>query len=622
MTFEQLFSQAEYELGKTSKSIEHVGNRPHYPMFLAANAGFDTSAWKDVRYSLARIWPQTIKYLVTCRYQMDGDIPSFSSMEGAQPLQAEQIQTRLDEAKMQSSVFAEMSEWYLYNLIDTRCISSLDEFKRQYSLIHLLKDIVVDSARGILILLLDDSNAKRVLAEDIRQFLSTDSTYDCRIILSTRDMSNVNHKPEELRRIAGDVIVISNNDAVSKHDDEEFRARRGLFVRGGTYTVSYVIKENPNDRIALQICETLIGHLGKQVSPDHVDNKYGIKYWTDLLEIKANRCGLCEKFIEWIHLDVPKEAFDGLPVRLEAVGERIDFSTVSYEKFARYTFADVFENFTATYFQSCLSSELKVDDVVDQIKTMIIDQASLSAIKGLDNEMIEQIMGQLRPGAADSRAPLPRYFEETMRAYLRRDLIYPKMRQVLEELARDVEKTEDSIKRVQLGFVTAKPPVSYADLGTIYKDTCDAYVSTPNGCKDLRNACAAGSDQEKILAGLYNCFGNMISQNDSLFSMPLVEAWAARLKMAGEAIFKEIGSALVGDQKEHLLLHTAGAVNPQMKVYMLHTTNENGEDPTDLYRYLKAAFEMDASVQFLNTGYDDSLEALIFASVEGINLAL
>lgn len=59
-----------------------------------------------------------------------------------------------------------------------------------------------------------------------------------------------------------------------------------------------------------------------------------------------------------------------------------------------------------------------------------------------------------------------------------------------------------------------------------------------------------------------------------------------------------------------------------MKVYMLHTTNENGEDPTDLYRYLKAAFEMDASVQFLNTGYDDSLEALIFASVEGINLAL
>lgn len=622
MTFEQLFSQAEYELGKTSKSIEHVGNRPHYPMFLAANAGFDTSAWNDVRYSLARIWPQTIKYLVTCRYQMDGDIPSFSSMEGAQPLQAEQIQTRLDEAKMQSSVFAEMSEWYLYNLIDTRCISSLDEFKRQYSLIHLLKDIVVDSARGILILLLDDSNAKRVLAEDIRQFLSTDSTYDCRIILSTRDMSNVNHKPEELRRIAGDVIVISNNDAVSKHDDEEFRARRGLFVHGGTYTVSYVIKENPNDRIALQICETLIGHLGKQVSPDHADNKYGIKYWTDLLEIKANRCGLCEKFVENVRLDVPKEAFDGLPVRLEAVGEKIDFSTVSYEKLARYTFADVFENFTVTYFQSCLSSELKFDDVVDQIKAMIIDQTPLSAVKGLDNEMIEQIMGQLRPGAADSRAPLPRYFEETMRAYLRRDLIYPKMRQVLEDLARDVEKTEDAIKRVQLGFVTAKPPVSYADLGTIYKDTCDAYVSTPNGCKDLRNACAAGSDQEKILAGLYNCFGNMISQNDSLFSMPLVEAWAARLKMAGEAIFKEIGSALVGDQKEHLLLHTAGAVNPQMKVYMLHTTNENGEDPTDLYRYLKAAFEMDASVQFLNTGYDDSLEALIFASVEGINLAL
>lgn len=622
MTFEQLFSQAEYELGKTSKSIEHVGNRPHYPMFLAANAGFDASAWKDVRYSLARMWPQTIKYLVTCRYQMDGDRPSFSSIEAAQPLQVEQIQARLDEAKMQSSVFAEMSEWYLYNLIDTRCISSLDEFKRQYSLIHPLKDIVVDSARGILILLLDDSNAKRTLAEDIRQFLSTDSTYDCRIILSTRDMSNVNHKSEELRRIAGDVIVISNNDAVSNHDDEEFRARRGLFVSGGTYTVSYVIKENPNDRIALQISETLIGYLGKQVSPDRADNKCDIKYWTDLLEIKANRCGLCENFIESVRLDVPQKAFDGLPVRLEVVGEKIDFSTVSYEKFARYTFADVFENFATTYFKSVLSSSLRASDFIDQFKSLIIGHATLSGIKQLDAEMIEQIMSQLRLGAVDPQLPLPRYFEGIMKAFLRKELVYPGMRRALEDLAQDAEKTEEAIRQTQREFGAFKPPVSYADLGTIYKDACDMYVSSADGSKDLRDACAAGNDQEKILAGLYTCFRNMVSQNISLFSMPLVKAWATRLKMAGEAIFKEIGSALVGDQKEHLLLHTTGAVNPQMKVYMLHTTNENGEEPTELYRYLKAAFEMDASAQFLNTGYDDSLEALIFASVEGINLAL
>ena len=619
MTFEQLFSQTEYELGKTSKSVEHVGNRPHYPMLLAANTGFGGDAWKDVHHALERIWPQTVKFLVTCQYVVEGDTSSFTSIDGAEVLQVIQIQQKLDTARMQSAIFEEMSEWCLYNLLDTSSISSLDEFKEQYAIIHTLKDIVVDSAKAILILLLDDSISKRSLADEIRQYLSTDSTYDSRIILSTRDMSSVTHATSELRRVAGDVIVISNNDAVSNYDDEDFRSRRSVFINGGTYTVSYVTKENPNDRIALQICETMISKMGEQVNaPVNAD----IKYWTDLLSIKANRCTMCESFIDGVRFNVPQEAFDSLPVRQEAIEAKIDFSTISYEKFAKYTFTDVLENFAATYFKSTLSSSFKVSDVIEQIKKHIIDSASLSAIKQLDDDMIDQIMGQLRSGTIDPRASLPQYFEDQMKVYLRKELIYPGIRSVLKQLSQSVDRTEMAIRNVQQGFVTSKPPVSYADLGTIYKDTCNTYLSSLDGSKGLKEICAAGNDEDDILSKLYACFTNMVSQNIALFSMPLVQAWAARLKMAGDAIFKEIGNALVGDQKEHLLLRTSGAVNPQMKVYMLHTTNENGEQPTDLYLYLKAAFETDSSALFLNTGYDDSLEALIFASVEGINLAL
>ena len=620
MTIEQLISKTEDEIGKkNAEKMEHVGNRPHYPMFFAANAGFNAKGWKDVHHVLERIWPQSVKNLVVCQYQTDKGTPALYSIEDSQPMQVEQIQKMLDEAKTQSYTFAEMSEWCIYNLLDTGSISTLEEFKREYSIIDELKDIVVDPAKGILILLLDNALEKRTLADEIREFLSTeDSKYDSRIILSTRDMSSVNHKPAELRRIAGDVIVISNNDAISKIDDEDFRARRETFVNGGTYTISYVNKENPNDRIALQICETLIGHLGEQMNSSARTN---IKYWTDLLKIKNNRCSLCEKFIENTPLNIPNEALAGLPVKQEAIGEKIDFSTISYEKFIRYTFTDVFENFTATYFQSKLSPYIKEKDVIDQFKALIVESAPLSACKQLDEEMVEQIMNQLQPGVAVPQASLPQYFEDKMKAYLRKDILYPTMRQVLEGLKQDAEKTEEAIREVQQAFEVSRSLADDADLGRIYKDTCNAYLQK-GGSKDLRNACAPGNDKEEIIAGLYTCVRNMVSQNEDLFSMPLVDSWAKRLEMAGEAIYTEILKALAENQKEHILLFSRGAVTPGIKVYMLHTTDKDGGQPTELYGHLQRAFAMDHSALFFNTGYDDSLEALNFYSIEGNNLVL
>ena len=619
MTFEELFSKTEYELGKTARSVEHVGNRPHSPMFIAVNPGFDTEAWGDVYYTLSRIWPQTARNLVSFQYRMSGNEPVFSEIGDSRTVEISGLQERLDQARMQGISFAAMSEWYVYNMIDTNAINSLEEFKAQYLLVNTLKDIVVDPARSILILLLNDSTAKRQLADEIRQYLAQENIYDSRIILATRDMSNVLHQQKELRRLAGDIMVISNNDAIGQYDDEDFVIRRGLFISRGTYTVSYVLNNNPNDKIALQITETMIDHMARDARREADSD---LKTWTDVLGIKANRSDLCEDFLSGVQVNVSAEAFSSLPVRQEAIGEKIDYSTISYDKFAQYTFTDVFENFVAAFYKTRLSSYIRADECGAEIKRQILGKMPLAAIKKLNPALIDQIMDQVRPGNADSTNPLPKYFEDRLKQYIRKDLLYPEMKKALTELSQNAEMTENAITRVQQEFVAAKPPVSYADLGTIYSDACHAYLTNTAGVADMRNACAAGNDYDDILSGLYTCIMNLIRNNQSLFSMPLVDNWAARLKMAGTAIFKEIGNALVGDQKEHLLLHTRGAVDPQMKVYMLHTTDENGERPTDLYKYLQVAFASDPSVQFLNTGYDDSLEAIIFASVEGINIAL
>ena len=266
----ELINNATQELENTNRDIDTVGNRPHFPMFVASNNMTVDDMRKILMRKMERIWPQTISKVVFSAYSNElGSGVTFKDIDNECELEDVQLQLHLDEIKMTRDTFAEMKLWCIYNIIDTSVISSMDDFKKCFSAIQKMKDAIIDTSRSMLILLLDDSSQKRNLAKEIKSFLADGIPgYDGCFILSNRTQDSVMYKMDDLYKIAANVMILSNNDAVGTYDDSDYNARTSCLYNGNVNTVSYSLLERPNKKIALQLLDTFLCNAKKRIKTE------------------------------------------------------------------------------------------------------------------------------------------------------------------------------------------------------------------------------------------------------------------------------------------------------------------------------------------------------------------
>ncbi len=100
-------------------------------------------------------------------------------------------------------------------------------------------------------MLLDDSSVNRKTASSIKLFLADHSNeYDGTVVIATRTQNSEIFQISDLYRIAADILILSNNDAVSGLDDGDYTARVSCFYNHHVNTVSYSLLERPNDMIS------------------------------------------------------------------------------------------------------------------------------------------------------------------------------------------------------------------------------------------------------------------------------------------------------------------------------------------------------------------------------------
>ena len=616
-----LIYSSELELEKYSQGTNIVGNRPHYPMLLLFNSAFDTNAYNSIFSKLGRVWPQSLQHLVKYRYFLRNEQVEYADFENDDIQTEETVLAAVDTEQQEHNTFASMMQMLIFNVLDTSTLESVKDFQSHYEYVEHVKNLVGGKNKTMLVVLLNDSLTNRKISNDIREFLSKNNAYDSVVLISNRTRSNEIFAIPDLYRIVSDIIVLSNNDAVSSVDDEDYKSRFATLYNNTTYTLSYVLCEKPNQKIAIQINDIVLDHALDYLKRTQINE---LSVWNKKLGIDENgRSQICEKFISSLHIGVDQDVLKRIPVKEIVVIKSIDYLSCSYKRFCEYSYKDVISNFAEDYCKNYILNELDLRSCVADFEKLVRSNVSPAELVELDDTTLERIMGMVNMGlgSLNEELPLSEYIKRQIETHIREKHIYPQFRAVIKRLRDNSKEVISIIEKVQSKYKNYIP-LNNDGLGVTYKNLTENYFQTQAGNESLISICNPGNGIDDIFFELKRCFVEIIKTNKSVFSLPFIEEWEKRLDLTGDRIYREISQTLTKGADDLVRLYGNLPVNKILTVYMLHTVDMDGKNPTQLFEHLKETFKNDNIVQYFNTGFDDALEAISLIPCNGSNLLI
>ena len=611
---DNLIAQAEAALEEKGQGVNIVGNLPHYPMVILFNDSFDTNAVHTVFSKMARVWPQSSDRLVKNIYSLRCGAVEYTDCDGGGKInEAEFLRSVADELEM-TDAFITMQSLMLYNVIDTSRLDGVDAFGKHYEMMKGLKALVDCPCKTMLIVLLNDTMERRRVSGDIKKYLAkAEGIYDSTVIISTRKRSNSMCKVADLYKIVSDILVISNGDGANGTYDLEYKTRVGNLYNGGTYVLSYIHHEKPVHNIAAQLLETVIDRANELAGKK--DGLSGPEL-TKRLGMSDGRFKLCDRFVSEQNIKTDTAMLSHLPLRRIPEDDFINFK---YSNFRNISYDEIIAGLAENYCKNRLSGTVDISGLCESFKKEICEKISAPEFASLTDEDLDYVFSSLNPGTNDSEITVSEYFRRQVGIHMKKDVIFPALRKIIVELRENSRRVVADVAELHSEYKKYIPVD--ANLGRIYKMTAENYLNS-NNISDAKIV-GAGNDRSGTVNAIYSCFEGILKENAELFSLPFIEEWAHRLDMSGDRIYKEISNTLSATGNDESLYYYGNyPISEKLKIFMLHTTDYGGKNPTDLYRYLQQTFSDDNLVQYFNTGYDNSIEAVTLISCSGNNLLL
>lgn len=591
-----------------------VGNRPHYPMCVMYNEAFSADSINNVYNRLKRFWPSTVNHELFYRYYYNEALcfEKYSNeKDDLVHADREDIEESVRNTSTQKDIHEDLMRWLLINVIDTKGMKSAAEFEKQYVTISDLKETIACSTKSILTIILRDEKSKgEDTAYHIREFLKADyekdtpPVYDAVIIISDLRIDNARLCNEELLSLLADIMLIADNDAVSELDDDDYISRSKIFSQGNIYTVGYKHLERPNENIAKQICDILVDAAKEDayrtISDTDFRNCMGIvnsriKSVEDIIDkLSGNEC-------DFIY---------SLPMVKEAVKE-CDFGRLPFYEIKNYlSDRSVIDIIAESETDGAVVNDC-VKMIVKKLKTLPLaywEETGAGCING------NPVTSLLDTGMANEQLDFTGYYNSLLCEKIRTE-VYKEIPGILAQMKEKAEYTRNELEKVSEGIDNIRPVGGYTNLGSKYKNITEDFIRSQITEADsaIHGIVMSGNSKEQILDRIKSCFDRIIEDNkDSVFSKTFSEEWEMRLQQTSDMIYEKIKAELAGIEGDDICLLGDYPRSVELSVYMLHSTDESGSDETGLYRYLKAALTNYQNVQYLNTGFDDELDAISF----------
>jgi len=609
----EILTESEKLLKNESNSASGTGNQPRFPMIIMCDNLCQKNTFYNIEKFLKRIWPQTTQYIPMYQYNFDSSQISFKDYRNDFSEVEKSLDQIIDMVQSEKDAFGDFHRLRVYNIIETKSIKDIRDFDILYKAscaFSSKEDLLLET---MLIVLLDDSNEKRQTANEIRDYLSKNNTYNSTIIISNRTFGNRIERGEEWYRIVADVILLSTNDTVFSYDDQDVRKRSDLlFGCNSTFTVSYKLFEKPIKEIAKQMVKII---LFKALEYINEKNQLSNKELMDKLGFEKSDNLICSKYFSDNPIVFDETPFVYLPLKQIPNAKNDDLSKMSYQEYCTYYYEEVFEETIHQIFQNEIKASTNIGSYINEFKDYLCEKITINDIKTMDENTVNSIFSTDSLKKPNYELKIPEYYEEYVKNYIKKEYLYPQFKIAIGQLknqAKEIEKYIAELNEDMLECVIADNSV----LGTVYKTTTEDYYKSTLGRSAQNKILNLKNSKERIISEMLSVFKSILNENEELFSLSFVDEWQRRLNLTGENIYHQIGNALTKEADDNIRLHGHFRPEHTLKMYLLNLGTPDKNQKTKIYEFLEKTFENDNTVQYFNTGYDDSIEGLTFVPLK------
>jgi hypothetical protein len=632
MDIDKLLASVKESIEVDKLKLGNVGNRPHYPAFIAFN-GADTDNCSLFTQMLGNVWPeQIIRSVVMYRYICSSNGLVFRSTDSDDAVEINCVNDALESVNQQSEMFSSHHKWCLFNIIDTRKLD-FEEFKAAYSSLNELIDTIDTPVKSMAIILLEDSRSRAVKQKAylIRDFIRNKKDYEGLIIMSNRTRGGREYSFDKLYSIAAKTILLADNDAKTSTDDLDYSDRVSKLYSPNTdaLIVSYNSLEKPTMKILFSMAAEALETAKSSIAVKSTDSLYMIDELNELLDIHENQIALFRSYLQKIKKELLNEQvyntiMDYAPLSSPYIPAKGAKKSARNSEYAAYVKPSslklIIDRFARRFFESDECGAL-----LDAYQKRIREKITLGNVYTITPAMISGAFERLKLFEMDtSGGTLEESFVNKVINEVTYSLIYRQCERMVTEYCRQsvIKQSIDNLERLYTEVVQ-RLSFSWADsISKQYVARMKEFLRTEEGIKCLNGILSMSDDSNDV----YNALTSTLYRAEKYFadtiSKPFIQMWADTMKQQGQDILTKIRSELKGDGQNGIMLRGGYPVLDVMSVYMMHTVDRNGDNPTLMYRQLEEAFREMDTIQFFNTGNDDSIEVLSYYRCDGDNLIL
>lgn len=610
----------------------NVGNRPHYPMFIAFY-GADKELCTSFYNNLNRVWSKQIcERLLLYRYDIENGNLVFSEPYSDEQISNNRIYESIAENAMTRDVFADLSTWFLYNVIDTSHIG-FEEFENSFNSLGKLKYVIDETVRSMVIIILNDTRdpERKETNYRIRQFLIDRKDYDSIILVSNRSRNGAVYDFSTLYRIVSGVVLLSANDAVSSVDDKFYRERNYKLYSKTPYSVAYTSLTKPTMEILLCMTDCFVSSINQARGSSKEDTnlrEFANNEVERAVGINNHRFEFFDNYILSVKKRVVDEklfssAIKYLPLVSASVISDEELLQKSYSSIKESIFPNAIMMLADDYCRQEIESD-RFKKEFSKYESFINNNLNLLNVRNITPEKVTNAFSAIQNIAyVNEEEPIRVYLNNLIISVLLKKYILPQCISLIESVldSDNYLQTKNLVDHFTKNISDKVPTKGFGDISKVYGEYMSNFLRTIEGEKLMMKFLRIGNSYDDLVEVLKSALVSANKYCDDEVKMPFITLWANTLKTAGPAaVIGKIIAILEGDGDKGVLLRGEFPLFREMRVIMLHCYDAEGNNDTWLYKQLQQAYRNDMDVQFFNTGNDNAIESLKFYKIEGNNL--
>lgn len=583
--------------------VAMTSNRPHHPTAIVYVGMKSWEAKKDIEQTLRSVWRARADAI--CHYLLENGTYSVSDVgDSFRRMSERETLDGIDDMFSKDDCFRALTDLFLCLVQNTAEYTTLEAFKRDYLELDAFGEKTGYNLKTAKLVLLDESNRGKALAEEIRAYLREEMMNDnpcCKttVILSSRLSGGRQLIKGMLREnyvLAGNTILIANgaNQEFSPMHPTLFPTTNTNYI-----TAAYSRITKPNRAICEVMVNTLLEwladsfNMGMKLSVNDINTRLGIAGGTMQL--------ITDCFKKYMAAGIPsREILECLPR-----------STASLEPVGGMPF-NLFNNNTMNsfqlFFEQNVASVCKAESSIHQFRREFKQNVQgafthKEAASSLSPQVVDSILKSVNMPPPPETLPAYTYMIRLVEAQYCATMI-PVCREVLmernEESQRYIHQISNLVDEFNLNYMMDIDP----SVENFYSPLIRQYLDGEAGMELIQRLNSATLSEESMLDSIYDALALIISSHP-VFAMPLAEEMLQRLGGNVNTMQTTLKQELTGDLNDKVRIRAAINPNKFIEIMMLDTK-------CSVYNFLANIYP---DMAHMNTSNSNAIELVQFYNV-------